>query len=105
LYALLPGQHPIQQNTVDVKNFDRALHYDGWSSRSRYSAVKFDAFSTEFQIARILDSDANIAWWMRLYPSDGASISYGVGKQYYADFVAHDVEGTSWIIEGIHQGP
>lgn len=99
-YLLPPGDQPIAHSEVDGKNFNQRRHYGGWSHRARYSASRFDAYATELRIARLLDTDSSIVWWMRLEHSDGASISYGADRRYYPDFVALDTEGMSWIIEG-----
>lgn len=99
-YLLPPGDHPIPHSEVTAKNFDPRQYYGGWSHRARYSASRFDAYATELRIARLLDADSSIAWWMRLEHSDGASISYGAERRYYPDFVALDTAGMSWIIEG-----
>ena len=59
----------------------------------------FDAGSTEFELARLLDRDPNIKWWLRLYVGGQAFIPTTDGR-YFPDFIALDTKGTFWLLEG-----
>jgi len=84
----------------DGSKFVRGRHYDGWK-RSILGAVAFDAKTTEFAIAEILDdAKADIAWWTRVKNHDGVYIEWNSGKKYFPDFIAIDADGAHWLIEG-----
>lgn len=91
----IESQHDVKQPS----DFVLRQNYDGWL-RNRFSASQFDSYSAEFKVARLLDVSEQIDWWMRLEQSDGAKIEYGSGRSYYPDFVARDIDGVHWIIEG-----
>lgn len=74
-------------------------YYGEWD-KGLFPAAAFDSFSTEYQIARLLNRSTDIVWWKRLYASDKASIAYTVKDNYNPDFVAFDKSGYHWIIEG-----
>ena len=72
----------------------------GWYKHS-LPIARFDAVSTEWAIALILDKSPNIEHWLRLSPQDGVSVQGGSGYvRYFPDFVALDVDGIYWLIEG-----
>lgn len=79
--------------------FDRHRYYKGWR-RDRFTASRFDAYTTEFRLAILLDTSDDIVSWMRLEPEDRASIEFLPGRTYFPDFVAVDTDGVHWIIEG-----
>lgn len=89
----------ISHASVTAENFDVRHYYNDWN-RGMFDAVNFDAFATELRIARLLDKSNQIDWWTRLVRSDGARIEYAENKGYYPDFVACDMDGVHWIIEG-----
>ena len=91
----IESQHDVKQPS----DFILRQNYDGWL-RNRFSASQFDSYSAEFKVARLLDVSEQIDWWMRLEQSDGAKIEYGAGRSYYPDFIARDLDGVHWIIEG-----
>ena len=83
-----------------ASKFVRGRYYDGWK-RSILPAVAFDAKSTEFAIAELLDdAKADIGWWTRIENYEGVYIEWGSGQPYFPDFVAVDSGGTHWLIEG-----
>lgn len=99
-YIELPAGTKIVSHTEATKeNFSVNQFYNDWN-RGLYEASNFDAFATELKIARLLDTSGQIVWWTRLAVGDGAKIEYGLGKSYYPDFVAQDVDGVHWILEG-----
>ena len=73
-------------------------YYNGWR-KSLFEEVSFDAYNTEFRLARILDTSPQIRWWHRLEQSDKAYISYTLKNKYNPDFVVFDENNTHWIIE------
>lgn len=79
--------------------FERGRWYTGWT-KSLLPAASFDAATTEFRLAEIMDGSPGIAWWLRLRKADGAYIELDAGGKYYPDFIALDADGISWIIEG-----
>ncbi|MBR7744358.1 DEAD/DEAH box helicase family protein [Phycicoccus sp. BSK3Z-2] len=91
----------VHGDALDAYNdtFIRHTQFTGWQ-RSITPAVTFDARTTEWELAHLLDRDPNIAWWLRLTPNDPAYISLDTGGRYYPDFVAIDTSGTHWLIEG-----
>lgn len=81
------------------EGFVRGRYYKNWRN-DRFTASRFDAFATEFRIAKLLDTSDDIDSWMRLELSDNASIEYQPDRHYYPDFLAIDKAGVHWIIEG-----
>lgn len=83
----------------DSGAFVRGRHYVGWS-RSILPAVSFDAKSTEFALADLIDGAAqDIAWWVRLGSNDDVYIEWGGGRKYHPDFIAIDTAGAHWLLE------
>ena len=58
----------------------------------------FDAGSTEFELARLLDRDDALKWWLRVYVGGQAFIPTPEGA-YFPDFIALDTEDTYWLVE------
>ena len=86
-------------NRYDASTFVRGRHYGGWN-RSILPAVSFDAKSTEFALAELLDGAAqDIVWWVRINANDATYIEWGDGRRYYPDFIAIDSAGLHWLIE------
>lgn len=79
--------------------FTKHTQFTGWQ-RSITPAATFDAKTTEWELAHLLDRDPNITWWLRLTPNDPAYITLDTGGRYYPDFIAIDTTGTHWLIEG-----
>jgi type III restriction enzyme len=91
---------PMPASILDrYDRFERGRWYAGWA-KSLLPAASFDAGTTEFRLAEIMDSSPGIVWWHRLRTVDGAYIELDAGGKYYPDFIALDVDGVSWIIEG-----
>jgi type III restriction enzyme len=81
-------------------NFERGRWYSGWT-KSILPVASFDAKTTEFALASILDSSTRIKWWLRLRKNDDpAYVELDNGKKYYPDFIAIDDENIYWLIEG-----
>lgn len=104
-YDLVPVTLPVEPilPDPDPRNayndaFVRGAQFSGWR-KSVLPVASFDAKTTEWQLAHLLDRDDEIAWWLRLSVTDPAYISHPNGS-YFPDFVAIDREGTHWLIEG-----
>ncbi|MBK8462589.1 MAG: DEAD/DEAH box helicase family protein [Nigerium sp.] len=97
---------PLGKTVLDLlpanskgEDFLRYQHYGQWS-KGLFDAAAFDSFSAEYRIAAMLNRSGSIRWWKRLYHSDDAIIAYTLEQNYRPDFVALDVDGYHWIIEG-----
>lgn len=80
-------------------DFERGRWYSGWS-KSILPVASFDAKTTEYALANIMDSSPKIDWWLRLRGEDEAFIELDTGHRYYPDFIAIDTNGVYWLIEG-----
>jgi type III restriction enzyme len=104
-YEVRPVQVPAETRpmSIDVIDrhtpFERHRWYSGWT-RSILCAARFDAETTEFALAWIMDGSPAVRWWLRLQKEDQAFIELDDGSRYYPDFIAVDTDGVSWIIEG-----
>lgn len=100
-YTLPLGKVLLDLLPADSKgeDFIRYQHYGPWS-KGLFDAASFDSFSAEYRIAAMLNRSGSIRWWKRLYFSDNASIAYTLEQNYRPDFVALDLDGYHWIIEG-----
>ena len=93
-----PG--PMPSDVLDrYDEFERGRWYSGWT-KSILPVVSFDAKTTEYALANIMDSSPKVRWWLRLRLEDGAYIELDNGRKYYPDFIAIDAAGAFWLIEG-----
>lgn len=76
----------------------KGVHFQGWR-KSIMPTAAFDAKTTEWELAKLLDRDDEITWWLRLYTTGQAFIPTETGR-YFPDFIALDKSGTYWVIEG-----
>jgi type III restriction enzyme len=91
---------PMPTDVLDrYDNFERGRWYSGWT-KSVLPVASFDAKTTEYRLANIMDSTPKIGWWLRLRLDDNAYVELDTGGKYYPDFVAVDVDGVHWLIEG-----
>lgn len=104
-YELVPVALPIEPVLVasDARNaynddFVKHQPFVGWN-KSIMPVASFDAGSTEWALAHLLDRDDEITWWLRLYVGEQAYIPTTDGN-YFPDFIAIDRDGTYWLIEG-----
>lgn len=104
-HELVPIALPIEPVLVptDAKNayndqFVKHQPFVGWN-KNIMPVAQFDAGTTEWALAHLLDRDDEIGWWLRVYVGEQAYIPTTDGK-YYPDFVALDGDGTCWLIEG-----
>jgi type III restriction enzyme len=105
-YELVPVKLPIEPVLVlgDTRHayndtYVRNKPFRGWRN-CIMPIVSFDAKTTEWELAHLLDRDDAIAWWLRLYVHGPAFIRTPKDSSYYPDFIALDTEGTYWVIEG-----
>lgn len=88
------------KGTVGKDNpFERYRWYNGWK-RCILSAAKFDARTTEWELAKRLDAASKeIQWWVNIERHNDVEIDWGDDQTYTPDFIAIDTEGTHWLIE------
>lgn len=79
--------------------FVRHRWYDGWN-RNVLPVARFDAKSTEFALADMLDTDAAISWWCRIETAEEVRIPLEGTANYFPDFLAVDGADGHWLIEG-----
>ncbi|CAB0518930.1 DNA restriction-modification system, restriction enzyme [Corynebacterium diphtheriae] len=97
-YTLPLGQK-VHDQIETHEQFIRSQVYGGWF-KSLFAEESFDSFTGEYQLARLLNISPGIVWWHRLHPQDQAFVFYNAKDRYFPDFVAMDVNGVHWIIEG-----
>jgi len=98
------GTPPADRHRITRSSeFTVGYPYKGWT-RGLYDTCSFDAYSTEFRLAVLLDnSGPGIRAWVRLTRNVPLAIAYlsGAGtRTYYPDFIVIDESGTYWIVEG-----
>lgn len=71
---------------------------DNWR-KSLTGIARFDARSTEFELARLMDLAPEIKAWRRLEDGDDVWLMREVGGKYYPDFIAIDTDDVHWLIE------
>ncbi|MEV5161876.1 DEAD/DEAH box helicase family protein [Streptomyces sp. NPDC053728] len=104
-YSLVPVTLPIEPvlvapDALDAYNdpFAKHMQFTGWQRNIMPSAA-FDAKTTEWSLAHLLDREPAIAWWLRVHAKGPAYIPTKDGN-YFPDFIALDTEGGYWLIEG-----
>jgi type III restriction enzyme len=104
-YELVRVALPIEPVLVDgtAKNayndeFMKHIQFIGWQ-RNIMPVASFDAGSTEWNLAQLLDRDPDIEWWLRIYTNGPAFIPTTDGN-YFPDFITLDIDGVYWVIEG-----
>jgi type III restriction enzyme len=83
-------------------DFERGYPYKGWA-KSVYEVNAFDAYSTEFKLAQMFESSAQVKAWIRVDNTVPLRINYLTGavqREYMPDFIVIDDQGTNWIVEG-----
>ncbi|MDY0983979.1 DEAD/DEAH box helicase family protein [Microbacterium sp. CFBP9023] len=105
-HELVPVELPIEPVLVepdarDAYNdaFVKHVQFAGWQ-RNVMPIATFDAGSTEFALAHLLDREPTIKWWLRIYTNGPAFIPTSTDSNYFPDFIALDSAGTFWLIEG-----
>ncbi|NCD19933.1 MAG: hypothetical protein EOL89_08120 [Actinobacteria bacterium] len=96
---------PVEPVTVDgdVRDalndkYAKNAYFQGWS-KNIMPVASFDARTTEWKLAHLLDRDNQVRWWLRLYTNGPAYIPTDRGN-YYPDFVVIDEDETRWVVEG-----
>jgi type III restriction enzyme len=79
--------------------FIRRAQYKGWR-RNIMPVASFDAKSTEWEIAHIVDNDPEVTWWLRIDSQGPVWIPTEEAGRYFPDFIVIDKSGTRWVIEG-----
>jgi type III restriction enzyme len=88
---------PSPKNAYNDK-FVKHVQFSGWQ-KSIMPVASFDAGTTEWELANLLDRDDEIAWWLRVYTNGPAYIPTTSGH-YFPDFIVIDKHGCFWLIEG-----
>lgn len=104
-HELVPITLPVEPVLVDQHardayndSFVKHLQFIGWQ-HNVMPVASFDAGTTEWALAHLLDRDPTIVWWLRVYTNGPAYIPTTDGS-YFPDFIALDTDGTYWLIEG-----
>lgn len=104
-YEIVPVTLPLEPVNVepdarDAYNdqFAKHVQFTGWAKNIMPMAT-FDAGTTEFALAHLLDRDPNIQWWLRVYVGGQAFIPT-TERNYFPDFITLHTDGTQWLIEG-----
>lgn len=104
-YELLPITLPVEPVMVDPEardayndTFVKHLQFAGWQ-QNVMPIASFDAGTTEWALAHLMDRESAIVWWLRVYTNGPAYIPTSEGS-YFPDFIALDTMGTYWLIEG-----
>ena len=77
--------------------FAKALAYDGWT-RSLFGVEWFDS-APERTVANMVDSDDNVACWVRLHIGELPILWSSAGQQYNPDLIVIENDGTHWVVE------
>lgn len=109
-YEIVPVELPHEPVVVpagtmgayDGQRFTRSAPYTGWQ-KNIMPVASFDAGTTEWELAMMMDRDPDIEWWTRVYVHEEAFIPTRTGR-YYPDFIALDTSGEYWLIEGKADG-
>lgn len=104
--TLEPVVLPLEPVLVDPSlpgaydgGFIRRAQYKGWR-RNIMPIASFDAKSTEWEIAHIIDNDLEVAWWLRIDSQGPVWIPTEEAGRYFPDFIVIDKAGTRWVVEG-----
>lgn len=104
-YELVPVTLPVEPVMVDPTTrdayndpFTKHVQFSGWQ-HNVMPIASFDAGSTEWALAHLLDRDPAIVWWLRVYTNGPAYVPTMDGS-YFPDLIALHADGTYWLIEG-----
>lgn len=95
LDAVRTNSRPVSADRVG--KFSRRVAYEGWD-KSIYPVEWFDS-SPERNLASIIDDAPQVDRWMRLQQNDLPILWRNDGREYNADFVVVESDGTHWIVE------
>lgn len=98
-----PTQPTSRSRITRASEFVRGHPYSGWV-KGVYGTCSFDAYSTEFRLAELLDrSGSTVRAWARVNQTVPLTIAYRSGagtRTYVPDMLVIDGQGTYWIVEG-----
>lgn len=77
--------------------FSRSVAYGAWQ-RSLYAADWFDS-SPERAVANIVDDSDDVSCWVRLQTGELPILWRSDGREYNADLVVVNKDGTRWVVE------
>lgn len=77
--------------------FSRSKAYDGWK-KSLYTVEWFDS-SPERAVANMVDEAGGVTCWARLQRGELPILWQSDGRQYNADFIVVETDGTHWVVE------
>ncbi|MDQ3573322.1 MAG: DEAD/DEAH box helicase family protein [Actinomycetota bacterium] len=77
--------------------FLKSIAYNGWK-KSLYPLDWFDS-EPERAVANIVDDASEVACWVRLHVGDLPILWRSDGREYNADLIVVEVDGTHWIVE------
>ncbi|MEO7571253.1 MAG: hypothetical protein ABIX10_02340 [Acidimicrobiales bacterium] len=121
LVALVTAEHrkslaaPYYENVVEITRLDRvrgskravtedrtgafsrSVAYGGWKN-SLYGVDWFDS-SPERAVANIVDDSGDVSSWVRLQTGELPILWRSDGREYNADLIVADKDGTRWVIE------
>lgn len=104
-YAIDPVTLPrepviVPGNVGDAANdpYVRDHPFRGWQHNILPIAC-FDAKSTEWELAHLIDRDTDVSWWLRLDVFGSAYIATERDGRYFPDFVVVDTCGAFWLVE------
>lgn len=91
----------VPADALNAYNDDFARHrpYSAWQRHIMPTAT-FDAGTTEWRLAHLLDRDPAIRWWLRLSVRGPVVVPTPRDGPYYPDFIAIDADGGYWLVEG-----
>jgi type III restriction enzyme len=90
---------PSHALDATVDDYAKQVPFGGWK-KSITPTATFDARTTEWALARILDDDPHVAWWLRLDTMGQVHIQMPTAGHYYPDFIVIDTNGRHWVVEG-----
>jgi type III restriction enzyme len=100
--VVLPNEErpmPFDVGNRMTDAYENRRFFSGWTSHLLPVAA-FDAETTEWRLADILDRSSRVSWWLRLQSSDPVYIETESGR-YYPDFIALEKDtGVRWVLEG-----
>ncbi|MGC5048922.1 DEAD/DEAH box helicase family protein [Micrococcus porci] len=77
--------------------FQKGFTYGHWR-KNIMPVATFDAGTTEFALARLLERDPAVKFWLRLYTNGEAYIQTARGR-YFPDFIVIDRNDVHWVVE------
>ena len=96
----LPREPIFVESPLDAYNDNFIKWHDlGNWRRNIMPVARFDAKTTEWSFAHLVDRAQEVEWWLRLAKADGAYINRPDAGAYYPDFIVIDSVGVHWLVE------